>query len=197
MALRFCKGKYIINDVNNINYDFFNINDDGIIVLKDRGKISAYMDSSLKEYRTFVHKENVFETGLSLIKKTGLEYIPVIHNDEIVCFCYNDELLDDIVKKVKDLIIFAPKNLFSDYSNGIIYGYNELAFYLEMLFKKNNFPYKVVAGSLSKNDTLKENNKTINLYVEGHLGLAINNYSYWKVFHEWLYLSIRGGSRRW
>ena len=60
MALRFCKGKYIINEVTEIDYKYFDNNKDGIVILRDHNKLVGYMDSSLKKYSEFAFKENVF-----------------------------------------------------------------------------------------------------------------------------------------
>ncbi|MDO5568559.1 MAG: hypothetical protein Q4G04_00400 [bacterium] len=196
MALRFCKGKYLIIDNKNIanvkKEEYFKTNNEKFIIITKQNNIYAYMDKSQNIYYDFVNKDNCFDEAKNLLKINELEYIPVIDNNKIIGFCYNDEYLDDALNKIKDLIAFADAEIFKQkYNTAIIYNYNELAYYLEKLFKKCNMNYEIKDDIFYNNNSIFKTDKTMELYVEGNLGESLNNYAFWKVFHEWLYYSIK------
>lgn len=186
MALRLCKGTYIINDVDNIDYSYFNNSNHKIIILKKNNNLYGYTTKDKLIYRDFLELKYCFKTGHELLKKNNIEYIRVIENKQIVGFCYDDNYLDDALNKIIDLITFKPE-IKSKYSNAIIYGYNELAFYLEKLFQTYNIDYEVRDVLFGNNQKVNKDNKTLEIFVEGNSGLSLDNYSIWKVCHEWLY----------
>lgn len=186
MALRLCKGTYIVNDINNIDYSYFNNSNHKIIIVKKDNNIYGYTTEEKVIHRDFLNLNNCFELGHQLLKKNNIEYIPVIDNKKIIGFCYNDEYLDDALNKIIDLITFKPE-IKNKYSNAIIYGYNELAFYLEKLFKVYNIDYEIKDQLFKNNKIINKNDKTLELYVEGNNGLSLENYAMWKVHNEWLY----------
>ena len=190
MGLRICKGKYLITNKENINYDFFDDDNNKYIFIEDNGIIKSYITKDLKEYKEFLNVRDIFKNGHNLLIKTNLEYIPIIEDNKIIGFCYDDEYINDVINKIKDLITFANKDMLSAYSNAIICGYNEITIYLEKLFKKCNLNYEIKDNLFEKKIVSKKSD-TLELYVEGNTGLSIDNYSYWRVFLEWLFDNMK------
>lgn len=198
MALRFCKGKYDIIELNN-KKEIYSIKKkykgklkDKFLIIKIKNKFVYYIDFKENINYVFLTKDDCFDNAHDIFINLNLEYIPVIDKEKIICFCYNDEYLDDVLYKIKDLIAFGNVKILNTlYDNAIIYGYNELSYYLEKLLKKNNLNYKIVDNLFEKNNDIFENCKTMKIYVEGNKGDSISNYAYWKVFHEWLFESVK------
>ena len=59
------------------------------------------------------------------------------------------------------------------------------------MFTKHNLKYKIIDALFKKNNEITKTNKTMTLYLEGNTGRNIQEYSYWKVYHEWLYDSVK------
>lgn len=190
MGLRICKGKYLITDKDSINYDFFEDDNNKFIFIRGNGIIKSYITNDYKEHSEFLNKEDIFINGHNIISKTNLEYIPIVDNNKIIGFCYDDEYINDVINKIKDLITFANDDILSSYSKAIIYGYNEITIYLEKLFKKCNLKYEIKANLFCSRIT-QEKDDVLELYVEGNTGLSIDNYSYWRVYHEWLFDNMK------
>lgn len=190
MGLRICKGKYLITNKNNIDFDFFQDSNNKFIFITNNGDIKSYITSDYKEHNEFLKVDDIYKNGHTLLAKTKLEYVPIIDNNKIIGFCYDDEYINDVIDKIKDLITFADGNILSAYSKAIIYGYNEIALYLEQLFKKCDLKYEIKKG-LSTNYKSENKVDILELYVEGNTGLAIENYSYWKVNLEWLFDNMK------
>ena len=146
MGLRICKGKYLITNKNNIDYAFFQDSNNKFIFITNNGVIKSYITNDYKEHNEFLNVDDIYKNGHTLLTKTKLEYVPIIDNNKIIGFCYDDEYINDVIDKIKDLITFADSNILSSYSKAIIYGYNEIALYLEQLFKKCNLRYEIKKG---------------------------------------------------
>lgn len=193
MAIRLCKGKYKINKNVCDNYDYLSEDDNNkfIFVEDDNGKLKYFIYQNGKEYFDFVNFDDIYVIGKEKLKKLKIEYLPVIYKDKIYGFIYDDEYLDDSLNKVKELIVFSNKcSIFNDkYDEAIVYGYNELTYYLEKLFKKNNLPYQIIVDGKTANKI--DEKKYFELFVEGNFGLKIQDCAFWKVHEEWLFDSIK------
>lgn len=198
MALRLCKGKYDIIELKDkkdikkiVNPNKGKIKD-RFLIITINNEFLGYIDTKGNINYNFLSKESCFQDALDVLTKTNLEYIPVIDKKKIIGFIYNDEYLDDALNKIRDLIAFDDGKVLHDlYDNAIIYGYNELSYYLEKFFVKNRFDYKIVDSLFGKDNKIVENHKTMKIYVEGNNGESISNYSYWRVFHEWLFDAVK------
>lgn len=190
MGLRICKGKYIITNRNNINYSYFNEDNNKFIFIEKDNIIKSYIYKDHNEYKDFLDIKDIFNEGHSLLNKTKLDFIPIIDNNKIIGFCYDDEYINDVINKIKDLITFCCNDILSTYSNAVIYGYNEIAYYLEKLFNKCNISYEIKDGLFGK-ENVSLSDSTLEIYVEGNMGLSISNYSYWNVYLEWLFDNMK------
>ncbi len=193
MALRICKGNYeIINIKNKKDLKTIDSCTDKYKVLYYWNHYLGFICQGNNINYDYLTKDNWLMEGHKVLNTTNLEYIPIISNDTIIGFCYDDDFLNDALNKINDLISFANREtILKKYNNAIIYGYNELAYYLEILFNKYNIPYIIKDELYKKESQIKVTNKTMKIYVEGNIGESINNYSFWKVFHEWLYESVK------
>lgn len=188
MALRVCKGKFIYNKYNKINYEFFNKDDNNkFIILTEEDRIVGYLSQDKIIHKEWLDKNNVFTDGYRVLKQENLDYVPIIENNEVIGFCFDDKCFDDILNKIKELILIEKSSLLTrKYNKALIYGYNELSYYLEKLFKKIKMPYDLIFDQNDIKDDFADKQNLL-LYVEGNLGLNVDNYAFWKVNHEWLF----------
>lgn len=193
MAIRVCKGKYNIIKDNKIDYTFLETDDNNkFIIATDKNQVPKYyIYKDNKIYDKFINLEDIYISGKNILKELKIDYLPVLKDNKIYGFIFDDDYLNDALNKIKELIVVSEKiNIFKfKYDEAIIYGYNELTYYLEKLFKINNLPYQIITDGQAP--LLNDNKKYFILYVEGNLGLTINECAFWKVHEEWLFESIK------
>ena len=193
MAIRLCKGKYIIIKDNRISYTFLENDDNNkFIIVTDENEVPKYyIYENKKKYDKFINFEDIYTSGKNILKELKIDYLPVLKNNKIYGFIFDDDHLNDALNKIKELIVISKKiNIFEfKYDEAIIYGYNELTYYLEKLFKTNNLPYQIITNG--QIPLLNKNKKYFVMYVEGNLGLTIDEGAFWKVHEEWLFESIK------
>lgn len=193
MAIRVCKGKYNIIKDDKIDYTFLDTDDNNkFIIVTDKNEMPKYYIYKDKNiYDKFINFEDIYISGKKILKELMIDYLPVIKDNEIYGFIFDDDFLNDALNKIKELIVVSQKmNIFKlKYDEAIIYGNNELTYYLEKLFKINDLPYQIIIDGQTQ--LLDDNKKYFILYVEGNLGLRIDECAFWKVHEEWLYESIK------
>ncbi len=73
MGLRICKGKYLITNKNNIDFDFFQDSNNKFIFITNNGDIKSYITSDYKEHNEFLKVDDIYKNGHTLLAKTKLE----------------------------------------------------------------------------------------------------------------------------
>ena len=132
MAIRVCKGKYNISKDDKIDYTFLEVDDNNkfIIVIDKDEKPKYYIYKNKKVYNKFINFEDIYTNGKNILKNLKIDYLPILKDNKIYGFIFDDDYLNDALNKIKELIVVSKKtNIFKfKYDEVIIYGYNELMY---------------------------------------------------------------------
>ena len=118
MAIRVCKGKYNISKGDKIDYTFLEIDDNNrfIIVTDKDGEPKYYIYKNKKVYDKFINFEDIYTSGEKLLKKLKIDYLPILKDNKIYGFIFDDDYLNDALNKIKELIVVSKKQTYLNLS---------------------------------------------------------------------------------